>query len=112
MSETKGNIVAFTEENYAAVVEGAKLPVLLDVGATWCVDCRRVHPLFEKFAADYAGKILFASIDVDDSPALKEKLGVRHIPTFVYLKDGKVVSSLVEPKSIAPFKEFVEKTLA
>ena len=33
-------------------------------------------------------------------------------PELLLIKDGKVVDTLVEPKSIAPFKEFVEKALA
>lgn len=37
---------------------------------------------------------------------------MRHIPVFVVLKDGQPVDTLIEPKSIAPFKEFVEKAVA
>lgn len=112
MSEESKNIVPVTEENFAQVVEKAALPVLLAVGATWCVDCRRVRPLFVKFADEYADKILFAAVDVDDSPKLKEQLGVKHIPTFFYFKNGKQEATLIEPKTIATFKDFVEKTLA
>lgn len=112
MAENSKNIVSVTEENFSEVVEKSQLPVLLAVGATWCVDCRRVRPLFIKFADEYAGKILFASVDVDESPNLKANLGVKHIPTFFYFKNGKQEAVLIEPKTIATFKDFVEQTLS
>ena len=48
---------------------------------------------------------------MEQSPAVKERFAVRHIPTLVHIKSGKIVDTLIEPKSIAPFKEFVEKAL-
>lgn len=65
-----------------------------------------------QFAKDYSDKLVFASCDFDNNPVIKEKFDVRHIPVFVVLKDGQPVDTLIEPKSIAPFKEFVEKAVA
>ena len=101
-----------TDQNYEEVVAKSDKPVFLAIGAQWCPDCRRLQPLFMQFAKDYSDKLVFASCDFDNNPGIKEKFDVRHIPTLVLLKDGKVVDTLVEPKSIAPFKEFVEKALA
>lgn len=69
-------------------------------------------PFFGQFAEQYSDKLVFASCNFDENPGIKEKFDVRHIPTLVLIKDGKVVDTLVEPKSVAPFKEFVEKALA
>ena len=55
---------------------------------------------------------MFASCDFDNNPQIKDKFEVRHIPVIALVKNGEVVDKLVEPKSIAPFKEFVEKALA
>ena len=101
-----------TDQNYADVVEKADKPVLLAIGAPWCPDCQRLQPLFMQFAKQYADQITFASCDFDNNPMIKEKFDVRHIPVMVVLKKGEAVDKLVEPKSIAPFKEFVEKALA
>ncbi len=110
--ESMPNITMVTDTNYDEVVNSAKLPVLLAVGAQWCIDCRRLQPLFVQFADQYGDKLTFASCDFDNNPAIKDKFEVRHIPTFFVIKEGKVVDTLIEPKSIAPFKEFVEKAIA
>lgn len=105
-------VVIVTDANYDEVVGGATKPVLLAIGAQWCIDCRRIEPLFMEFAKRYADKVQFARCDFDTNPGIKEKFEVRHIPTIVMLKNGAVVETLVEPKSIAPFKEMVEKYMA
>ncbi len=105
-------IQVVTDQNYADVVEKADKPVFLAIGAEWCVDCRRIAPFFGQFAEKYADKLVFASCNFDNNPGVKERFDVRHIPTLVLLKDGKVVDTLIEPKSVAPFKEFVEKAAA
>lgn len=106
------NIMMVTDANFDSVVATSDKPVLLAIGAQWCPDCRRLQPLFMQFAKDYEDKLVFASCDFDNNPGIKEKFDVRHIPVFVVLKQGNVVSSLIEPKSIAPFKEFVEQAVA
>ncbi len=101
-----------TDENFTAEVEQADRPVLLAIGASWCVDCKRIMPLFMQFATQYKDNLKFCACDMEQSPAVKERFEVRHIPTLLLIKSGKVVDTLIEPKSIAPFKEFVEKALA
>ena len=106
------NIQMVNDQNYDEVVGKATKPVFLAIGAMWCVDCKRIAPFFGQFAEQYSDKLVFASCNFDENPGIKEKFDVRHIPTLVLIKDGKVVDTLVEPKSVAPFKEFVEKALA
>ena len=110
--QTMPNITMVTDTNFDSVVAESQKPVLLAIVAQWCPDCRRLQPLFMQFAKDYSDKLVFASCDFDNNPGIKEKFDVRHIPVFVVLKDGQPVDTLIEPKSIAPFKEFVEKAVA
>lgn len=110
--QTMPNITMVTDDNYETAVAKSDKPVILAIGAQWCPDCRRLQPLFMQFAGDYADKLVFASCDFDNNPQIKDKFEVRHIPVIALLKNGEVVDKLVEPKSIAPFKEFVEKALA
>lgn len=104
-------VVPVTDANYDEVIGAATKPVFLAIGAPWCVDCRRLQPLFMQFAGQYADKAQFASCSYDDNPGIKAKFDVQHIPVFVVIKDGKTVDTLIEPKSIAPFRDFVEKNL-
>ena len=104
-------MVSVTDESFDEVVAQSKVPVLFAMGASWCPDCKRVAPLMMMFAKEMAGKILFVHADFDSAQGLKERFNVRSIPTLFIMKAGKVVDTLVEPKSIAPVKEFVEKAL-
>lgn len=108
----ENTVVIVTDANYDEVIRAATKPVLLAIGAQWCFDCRRIEPFFMEFAKRYADKVQFARCDFDSNPGIKEKFEVRHIPTIVLIKDGAVIETLVEPKSIAPFKEMIEKYTA
>lgn len=104
-------MVSVTDQNFDEVVGKSEIPVLFVMGATWCVDCKRIAPLMMMLAKENAGKVLFAHADFDSAQGLKERFNVRSIPTLFIIKQGKVVDTLVEPKSIAPVKEFVGKAL-
>lgn len=66
-------------------------PIVIDFSATWCGPCREFKPVFEKVAAQYAGKIKFLSADVDECPRLASRYGVTAIPHITIITpDGDV----------------------
>ena len=109
--QTEVDILTVTTKNYADVVEKSDKPILLDIGASWCPDCRRIEPLFREYAHRYHDKLQFASCNFDTESALNDKFNVRHIPTLLLIKGGKVLDTLVEPKNTTLFEEFVQKAL-
>ena len=104
-------VIPVTDANFEEVVASSSLPLVLAIGAPWCPDCQRLQPFFMRFAEEYAGKVAFAHADYDNCKAIVEKFEVQHIPTICAIKSGEVVARLVEPKSVAPFKELVQKAL-
>ncbi len=38
-------------------VQKASLPVILDFGAEWCSPCKRLAPIMERLAVEWAGKV-------------------------------------------------------
>ena len=62
---------------------------LLDFYAEWCGPCKAMAPIFEEVEKEYAGKVEFQVIDVDQDTATSSQYGVLSIPTYVILKDGK-----------------------
>ncbi len=59
-------------------------PCIIDFYATWCGPCRKLAPILEVIAGEYAGKIDVYKIDVDKEPELAAAFGVQSIPTLLF----------------------------
>ena len=68
---------------------GSSHPFLLDFNATWCAPCRALDPILHSLAERYRGQLRFGKIDIDTSPGVASRLGVRGAPTLVLFRDGK-----------------------
>jgi thioredoxin 2 len=75
----------------AALVISARVPVLIDFWAPWCPPCRLAGPIVKKVAENLKGKALVLKVDTEQQPALAAEFGIRAIPTFVVIRDRKVV---------------------
>jgi len=67
--------------------------VVVDFWAPWCQPCRMMAPIFASVAEKLAGKAKFAKVNIDESPDVAAKFGVRSIPTLLVLKDGQEVDT-------------------
>jgi thioredoxin 2 len=84
-----------TDANFAAQVEQSPLPVLLDMWAAWCGPCRMIAPVLEQLAAELAGRVRVAKLNIDENPQTTARFDVRSVPTLLVMKDGREVDRLV-----------------
>lgn len=85
---------------------------LVSFGADWCPDCRRIEPIMDALAKEYAGKVKIYKVNIDEQEALKDEVGVRRIPTLIFFKDGKEVGErLVEPDNKLPIETALKTIL-
>ena len=84
-----------TDAEFDAEVTQATLPVVVDFYATWCGPCRQLAPTMDGLADQYAGKIKFVKVNVDESPKLAQQFQVEGIPMLVFLQDGKTAGTSV-----------------
>lgn len=82
------NVVELNDSNFDSVVSGAAEPLLVDFWAPWCAPCRMLTPVVEEIAGENAGKFKVTKVNVDESPSVSEKFGIRSIPTLLFFKAG------------------------
>ena len=85
--------INLTSKNYDEEVVKSQIPVLIDFWATWCGPCRAMMPVVEQIANENEGKIKVCKVNVDEEPELASKFDVMSIPTFVAIKNGKVIGT-------------------
>ena len=69
--------------------------VVVDCWAIWCAPCRMIAPVIESLAQDYAGKVVFAKLDVDQNPQVSHQYQIQSIPTLLIFKHGRLIDRLV-----------------
>jgi thioredoxin 1 len=99
-------ILHLTDDNFEAEVLKSDIPVLVDFSATWCGPCKKLEPIVEELAKDYAGKVKITHVDVDQARQTAVKYGVMSVPTVLYMKDGDVKDTQI---GLAPKAKMVEK---
>ena len=110
------------DENSSAVIElkaddtvaPDALPVVVDFNATWCGPCKAFAPTFHKVAAEYAGKAVFASADVDVCEALAKENKVTSIPDVIIFYPASTGRATVSHEGLMTedeFKAFLDKNL-
>ena len=64
--------------------EGNK-PVIIDFYASWCGPCRKMSPILDEIAKEYAGKIVVYKVDTDAETMLSQKMGISSLPTLLFI---------------------------
>ena len=64
------HVLELTDANFEAEVMRSDLPVLVDFGADWCIDCRMIASTIDEIAAEYLGRAKVGKLDnaVDSLP--------------------------------------------
>jgi thioredoxin 1 len=87
--------IEITDATFEADVLRSPTLTILDLWAEWCIPCKRLTPILDEIATEYAGKIKVAKLDADANARTPGMFNVTGIPTLLVFKGGKLVETLV-----------------
>jgi thioredoxin 1 len=82
-------LAVLTDATFDEAINASEQPVLVDFWADWCGPCKMVAPILEQLAAEYAGRISIAKLDVDANPEVTGRLGILSVPSMIIFHDGE-----------------------
>jgi thioredoxin 1 len=103
--------IVVNDANFEQKVLKSEIPVLVDFWAPWCRPCLMAAPVLDELADEYAGRITFAKLDVDQNAKTAAKYGIMAIPNLIIFKDGEPISNIVGYKPKAELKRGLDAVL-
>ena len=109
LSEVMKTIAELNETNFETEVLQAAGPVLVDFYAPWCGPCKMLAPFLEQLAIEFAGKMKFTKLNVDDALALAQHYDITGVPTLMLFRGGNPVDQMVGLASPNLLKQWLTK---
>lgn len=97
-----------TDESFEQEVLKSDKPVLLDFWAEWCGPCKALTPVLEEVSGQYADKVVFAKMNVDENQETPAKYGIRGIPTLLLIVNGEVAANRVGGATNSQLQAFLD----
>jgi len=103
-----GNIQALKER----VNPSSSSITFLVFSAPWCEPCKQLAPVVQELETEYAGKVKFQKVDVDQDSARADYFNITALPTMIILKNGAPTTRQVGPLPKAELAKLIDRALA
>jgi thioredoxin 1 len=81
-------VVAVDDDSFDTLVLRSDKPVLVEFGGKWCGPCKALAPVIAKLVEESGGRYTVAEVDIDDSPEVAKRYGIRGLPTVIAFAGG------------------------
>jgi thioredoxin 1 len=102
-------VSAVDDAGFEREVLQSEVPVVLDFWAEWCPPCRALAPTFDELSKQYAGRVRFLKLNVDENQQVPQRYGIKGIPTLVFFDGGREVERVVGASSKSALERIVDK---
>jgi thioredoxin len=89
MNTKERTLIEVTEASFGAEVIKAKVPVIVDFYADYCVPCRIFKPFLARFADELGDGAKVVTVDAVATPGLSQYYRISAVPTLIIFKNGK-----------------------
>jgi thioredoxin 1 len=104
-------IIHITDDTFEQEVLQSQTPVLVDYWAEWCGPCKMIAPALDQIAAEYAGRLKVAKLNIDENQSTPPKYGIRGIPTLMLFKNGNLEATKVGALSKSQLAAFIDSNI-
>jgi thioredoxin 1 len=92
-------------------LSAAQAPALLCFAADWSRPARNMLPVVEQLSKEYAGLVRFGVVDADQSPDALSRYGVLTLPTYIFIRAGKLTGRFIGAMARDTLVEKIEESL-
>jgi thioredoxin 1 len=104
--------IKVTEVDFQKQVIEAALPVVVDFWAEWCGPCKKIAPVLEKLAGEYAGRLIVAKLNTDENRQISGYFRIESIPTLMFVKNRKVYDMVAGAYPEPSLRQLFDKFLS
>lgn len=92
--KTSGEVLILDDNNLTETVHEHPF-VVVDCWAEWCGPCKMIAPIIAELAKDYAGRITFGKLNIDENMGVAMTYKINAIPTMLVFRNGALVGQIV-----------------
>ena len=92
-------VAAVTDADFAEVVLGSQIPVLVEFWAPWCGPCLMMAPVLEQIALEHAGRLRVVKLNADENPVTTLQRAVLAMPALQLYVAGELIAQMVGARS-------------
>lgn len=86
-------ILELNEKEFQAnVLDNEHKPVVIEVWASWCHNCKTLEPIYKASAAELKDKANFYQLKADDNRELTRSLKIMGVPTLLFYRHGVLIA--------------------
>lgn len=97
--------------NYERFIADQTVPVMFVFMASFCGPTAAMEEQIEQVTADFEGRVVVATIDVEKCPNITRQFAVKGTPSMVVLNMGVPVASRIGTSSMEDLTEWVAKAI-
>lgn len=100
-----------TAASFEAAYKKFEQAEMVEFTASWCPHCHHMAAVVDKLAKAYRDRVAILVLDVDQAPDVARQFGVSGVPSFVFVKEGKIVHRMAGEFSEADLRKHMDSLL-